>query len=100
MLLGIDLQNLDFDFLPNREHVGGLGNSAARDVADMQQCVYPADIDECAVVGEASHRAAEDRAFLDLGVPAVFGRTLFFFEHRAAVDNHVFIGNIQLGDTA
>ena len=66
----------------------------------MQQGVHAADVHEGAVVGEAADGAVHRLAFLDFGIALLFGRALFFFEHRAAVDHHVFIGHVELDDAA
>ena len=99
-LLGIDLEHLGFDLLAHREHVGGLVDAAPGDLADMQQAVHAADVDEGAVVGQAADRAAHGFAFADLGVAAFFHAALFFFGEGAAVDHYIFVGHIELDDAA
>ena len=47
--LGIDFENADLDLLADGEHVFGLVDAAPRDVADMEQAVDAAEVDECAV---------------------------------------------------
>src|SRR5580704_1366875 len=99
-LLGINLQNLDFDLLPDGQHVCRLAHAAPGYIADVQQRVHTADIDESPVIGQAANRSLHGCAFLDLGVAASFGCAFFFFSDHAAVYDHVFVGFVELGDAA
>ena len=85
---------------PADKNVGGLVDAAPGNVADVQQAVETADVDERSVVGEIADCAGDDIAFAKLGVTLLLDGTLFFFEHSAAIDHEVFIGDVELGDAA
>ena len=53
---GIDLENADLEFLADGEHVFGLVDAAPGDVADVEQAIDAAEIDEGAVRHEACGR--------------------------------------------
>ncbi len=99
-LLGVDLQYLGFDLLPDGEHIGGSVDATPGDVGHVQQAIDAADIDERAVVHQVANRAGDDFAFLDLGITQFLCGAIFFFEHDAPIDDHVLLGDIQLGDAA
>ena len=55
--IGIDIQDLRFDLLADRQNIGGLVDARPGNIADVQQRVHAADIDESAVISQAAHRA-------------------------------------------
>ncbi len=79
---GSILRIFGFDLLADGEDVGGLGDAVPADVADVEEAVGTADVDEGAVVGEGADGAGDDVAFLELGVAAVLVGAVFFFERR------------------
>ena len=100
LLVGIDLQHLELEFLTGRENVGRLVDAAPGDIGDMKQAVDTADIDKRSVVGEAANRAIDDIALAKLSVTLLLNGTLFFFEHGAAINYEIFVGDVELGDAA
>ncbi len=66
----------------------------------MQQAVHSAEVDEGAIVGEAADRAAYDFAFADLRVAAFFYAALFFFGEGTPVNHYIFLGRVELDDSA
>src|SRR5579863_2525297 len=99
-LLRINLQNLDIDLLPPREHVGWLADTASRNITDVQQGVHATNINDRPVICQAANRAMHDCAFLDLRVATPFRRAFFLFEHHAAVNYQVLVGLVEFGDPA
>src|SRR6202045_3018223 len=100
VFVGIDLQNLRFDFLAGHENVRGLGNTAPADVADVEQGVHSTNVDEGAIARKAAHSAMHGIAFANLGVAAVLEGAFLFFRKHPAVDHDVFICDIELDDPA
>ena len=96
--LGVDLEDLRVDGLAGGEDVGRLGDAVPGDVADVEEAVDAADVDEGAVVVEGADCAGDDVAFAELSVAAVAGGAAFFFGDGAAVDDYVFVGGVELGD--
>ena len=66
----IDFEDADLDLLADGEHVFGLVDAAPRDVADMEQAIDAAEINECAVGHEAADSALEHVAGLHGGEAA------------------------------
>ncbi len=70
------------------------------DVADVEKAVDAAEVDECAVGHEGADGAGDDVAFFE-GVAACGGDAAgLLFEDDAAIDDDVFIGDVELGDAA
>ncbi len=61
---GVDFEDLDLEFLADGQDVFRLGDAGVGDVADVEQAVDAADIDECAVGHEGADGAGDDVAFL------------------------------------
>ncbi len=100
LLGGVHFQDLGFHRLANRQYIGRLVHARPGNIGHVQQAVHAADIHERAEIGQAAHRAVHGLAFLHFGVALLLRRALFFFQHRAAVHHHVFIGHIELDDAA
>ena len=87
--------------LPDGEHIFRLGDAGAGDVADVQKTVQARlDFDECAVRHESADRAGDGIAGLERGAAAGECATGLLFENDAAIDDHVFVGDVELGDAA
>src|SRR5579859_925275 len=99
-LLMVHFEYARFNRLADGEHVSGLVDPAPGNVTHVKQAVDLANIDEGAVVSQAAHHTVDGVAFLDFGVAAIAVGALFFFGHNPAIDDHVFIGNVELGDAA
>src|SRR5215472_12120650 len=67
-LLGINLQDLGFKQLADREHVGRIVDPAPGNVTDMQQRVYAANVNKGSIIGQAAYSARHRVALFELGV--------------------------------
>ena len=70
------------------------------DVADVEEAVGTADVDEGAVIGEGADGAGDDVAFLGFGVAAFLVGAVFLFEDGAAVNDNIFVFGFELDDAA
>ncbi len=60
LLLAVDVQDHDFDFLVDRDHFGRMADPLPAHVGDVQQAVDAAQVDERAEVGDVlDHALAE-----------------------------------------
>ncbi len=100
LLRRIHLQDLDVEFLPDRQHIGRLVHPAVRDIGHVQHAVHAANIDERAVIEQAAHSAVHHHADLQLAEPRFFRFGALFFENHAAVDDDVFFFGVELDDPA
>ena len=66
LFFAVELQNLDADLIADLQRFGGMRDAAVGDVADVQQSVDAAQIDERAVVGEILDDALNDCAFVQV----------------------------------
>jgi hypothetical protein len=96
----IDLQQLDLNFLSDGENVFGATDAAPGDVADVQQAVDAAEVNEGAVGGQAAHLPADHVAFLHRGVAVLLLGESLFFHDGAAIDDNVFVGGVEFDDAA
>jgi hypothetical protein len=97
---GIDFEDADLEFLADGEHIFGLVDAGVGDVADVEQAVDAAEVDECAVGHEGADGAGDGVAFLHGGAAAFEQAAGLLFKHDAAIDDYVFIGDVELGDAA
>src|SRR5690348_5867580 len=97
-LFGIDLDDLRFDLLADRQHVSGLVHAAPGDFADVQQTVHTTNVYERTIVRETTILATNDVAFLHLGVATFLDHPLFVFGNCTTIDHYIFFGNIELDD--
>ena len=98
--LGIDFEDAQRKLLADGEHVFRLGDAGAGDVADVEQAVNSADVDECAVGHEGADRAGNRVALFERGAAVGERAAGLLFENHAAIDDYVFVGHIELGDAA
>ena len=63
LFFAVELQHLDGDLVARMQHFGRMIDAPMRHVADVQQAVDAAQIDERAVFGEVLHRARDHGAF-------------------------------------
>src|SRR6266568_668659 len=89
--LGIDLDDLHIDHVANLDDLGWIAHAAVAHLADVQQAIDAADIDERAVIHHAGHAAAADLAFGQLGEHFLAGFFLFALDDVAAADDEVFL---------
>jgi hypothetical protein len=100
LVFRVDFENLDLKLLADGEHVFGLIDARVGDVGDVEQAVYAAEVDESAIGNEAADGAG-DRVALVHGFAASFDEAAsLLFEDDAAIDDHVFLGDVELGDAA
>src|SRR5262249_27161716 len=92
-----DLEHSRLNRLPDGEHIRRFADAAPCDIAHVEQRVHAANVDEGAVIGKAADRAADRVTFLDLRVAALFDRLQFFLDNGAAIHDHIFIRDIELG---
>ena len=94
--LGVDLDDLDFDFLADFDHLRGVVYALVGHVGDVQQAVDSAEVNERTVIGDVLDDAFADIAFLHVGddFSALFGAALF--EDGAARDNDVAADAVEL----
>ena len=97
---GVDFEDFEFELLAYGEDFFGCGDAGVRDVADVEEAVDAAEVDERAVGGERADGAADDVAFGEVGVAALREGEGLLFGDDAAVDDYVFVGDIELGDAA
>ena len=100
MLIGIDLDDLRLNLLAHGEHVRRFVNAMPGNFADVKQRVRSADLDKRPVVGEAANHALHRIAFFKLRKTALLAGPFFVFGNGAAIDHHVFVIHIDLGDAA
>ena len=81
LLLAVDVQNHDLDFLVDRDHFGRVPDAAPAHVRDVQQAVDPAQIDKRAELGDVLDHALANLAFFQFlqqllrGPPAAVSRS-------------------------
>src|SRR5579872_1855389 len=100
LLVRIGFNYLGFHLLTHGENVGGLIDATPGNFADMQQSVHASEIDEGSIIGKTADLSAHRISLLELGVTALFAGAFLFFDYRAAIDDHIFVGNIELNDAA
>ena len=66
LAFAIELEHDHVEFVADLELLGGVIDPAPGHVGDVQQAVDPAEVDECAVLGEVLDHAAEDLALLEV----------------------------------
>src|SRR5579862_2962027 len=93
-------QDFDFDRLAHGENVGRFADACPGNVADVKQGIDAAKIDEGAVIGEVANGAGDDIAFFHFGEAALFCGKLLLYGDGAALDDDIFIGDIELDDAA
>ena len=98
--LRVDFEDFELEFLANGEHVFRLGDADVGDVADVQQAVDAAQVDECAVGHDAADRARDRIALLHRAAPDFREAPRLLFKNHAPIDNNIFVCDIELGDTA
>src|SRR6266852_3530703 len=66
----------------------------------MKQGVRAADVDECAVIGQTADFALHRVALFEFREAALLAGAFFVFRYGAAIDDHVFLGHVELDDAA
>ncbi len=66
----------------------------------MEEAIDAAEVNECAVGHEAAHGSVEHVAGLYCAKAAFLLGAELFFEDDAAVDDDIFVGDVELGDAA
>src|SRR5262249_58096862 len=100
LLLAIDLEDDDLDHLAGLQDGGGVRDALPADLADVEQAVHAAEIDEGAEVAHVADDAGADLALLQL-LPQLGALLLaFLFLQRAAADDQVAGFLVHVGDDA
>src|SRR5438477_7943790 len=96
--LGIDANDLHFDGLADREHVGGKIDPLPGDVGDMEEAIDAAQIDERAVVGDVLDHPVHHLAFGEVlhQLGALLGTG--FLHDGAARDHDITAAAVHLED--
>ena len=96
LLLVVDVQDLDFDFLVDRDQFGRMVDASPTHVGDVQQAVDAAEIDEGAELGDVLDDALAALADFELGqqLGLLFGP--LGLDQRAAADDDVPPGLVDL----
>ena len=98
--LGLDLEDLEAQLLADGEDVLGSVDAGPGDVADVEETVDAAEINERSEARETAHGAFDDVAFLELGIAALAFGFRQRFGDRAAIDDDVFFFDVELEDEA
>ncbi len=101
LLLAIDLQNLDFDFLVDGDHLGWMADTFPAHIGDVQQTIDTAQVDERTEVGDILDDTFAELADFQFGeqVSRSSSRCFSISERRAA-DNDIAAGLVDLEDFA
>ena len=63
LLLAVDVDDLDLDFLPHFEHLVGMLDAIPGKLGEVDEAVGAVDVDEGAEIGQAGDAAGVDLAF-------------------------------------
>src|SRR5690349_20753848 len=98
LALPVDVEDLDFDFLADGDHLGRVGHPPVGHVGDVEQAVHAAQVDEGAEVGDVLDHALPDLADGELlhQVLALVGPLIF--EDDAAAHDDVPPALVELDD--
>ena len=89
LVLGIDLVDLDANFLADFEHVSRMLDPIPTNLADMQQTIDAANIDERPEIADAAHHALMNLPEGQLGQHFLLRLGLLALEHRPAAENQL-----------
>ena len=95
-LLVVDVQDLDFDFLVDGDHLGGMADAAPTHVGDVQQAVDAAQVDEGAELGDVLDHALAAVADFQLGQELGLLFRPFGLDQGPAADDDVAAGLVDL----
>ena len=95
-LFAIELQNLDRDLVADVHHFRRVVHAAVRHVADVQQAVDAAQIDESSIFRKVFHGAGDHRAFGQNFDRGVLARLQFLFDGQLARHHDVAAAAIDL----
>ena len=89
LLLPVELQHFDGDFVAGMHHLGGMVHASVRHVAHVQQSIDAAQINERAIFGEVFHHPGDHRAFKQVLQRRKLARLQLFFHGHFARHHHV-----------
>src|SRR5271165_1739647 len=98
LLVAIELQHFDRDAVAGVDQFGGVSNAAIGHVADVQQAVDAAEIDESTVVGEIFHHARNHSAFRQGPESGALAGVLLFLDSHFARHDNVAAAAVQFDD--
>ncbi len=97
-LIFVELQHLDGNLIARADDLGRMAHPSIRHIADVQQPVDTAQVNESAVFGEILDDAGDHSAFLQHLQRGALANGLLFFHRHLARDHHVAPPAIQLHD--
>src|SRR5581483_10741982 len=92
LALGVELEHDDFDALADFDHLRRMADAAPRHIADMQDAVDAAEVDEGAVARDVLDGAFENHEDF------LFQAVALFLEQRASRYDDVAAGAVELQD--
>src|SRR6266852_6973675 len=98
LTLPVDVEDFDFDLLPDVDHLGRVRHAAVAHVGDVEQAVHAAQVDEGAEVGDVFDDALPRLADLQLLHEDVALGLALGFEQHAAAHHDVAAPLVQLDD--
>src|SRR5581483_1184454 len=98
LLLGIELEHDHLDFLADFDDFRRMVDPPPGHVADVENAVDAAEIDEGAVAGDVLDRAFENNALFEDLENVFFQRLTLFFQQHPARNHHVAAGAIEFED--
>src|SRR3989449_3432218 len=98
LALPVDVEDFDFDLLPDVDHLGRVRHAAVAHVGDVEQAVHTPEVDEGAEVGDVFDDALPHLADLQLLHEDVALGLALGFEQHAAAHHDVAAPLVQLDD--
>ena len=98
LALAVDVEDLDFDFLIDRDALAGMVDAVPTHVGDVQQTVDAAQVDERAEIGDVLDHALARLSHLQFLHQQLFGRRPFVLDQLAAGDDDVAAFLVDLED--
>ena len=98
--LTVDVEHLDLDLLPNRQHLGRVVDVAPRELGDVDQAIDALQVDERAEVDDVRNHAFDHVARLKLVEDLLANLAALVLEHGPAREHHIVAIAVQLDDLA
>src|SRR5690606_8074746 len=98
LALTVELEDLDVDLVADVHRLGRVLDPLPRHVGDVQQAVDAAEVDECTVVREVLHDAADHVAFLQALQQLLALGAVFLLAHGPPRHHDVVASLVQLDD--
>src|SRR5262249_11398673 len=98
LALGVEFEHHDFDAVAHLHHLRWMADATPGHIADVQDAVDAAEIDERPVARDVLDRSFENNAFFENFKYFLLQRVALFLEQRAARDHDVAAGAVELQD--